>query len=209
MDSELAVSGTRKFFTYGTIASKILILLLLIVFSYVHVNPAFISKKPRTFLTESILTGAAVALPAVWILHNRGMPWMSTISVGVSAFMIFYLYAIFSEFSGANEATDKYAKNGVTQWIVIIIGIIMLTLSLVVHDFTPGFGTIFMETMVIGLSGASLELYKAYNRGHTDYVAKFVKMFGLISLTHIILQFGGLYTQLGGTPVNNFESQSI
>jgi len=150
-----------------------------------------------------------VALPVVWILHNRGMPWMSTVSVGVSAFMLFYLFHVFMEFSGANESTDRYAKKSVTQWIVIIVGIVMFTLSLIVHDFTPGFGTILMETMVIGLSGASLELYKAYNRGHTDYLAKFVKMFVLISLTTIILQFGGLYTQLGGTSINNFESPSI
>jgi ribose/xylose/arabinose/galactoside ABC-type transport system permease subunit len=198
------VSGTRKFFTYGTVMSKIVILILLIAFSYINADPSFISVNPKLFITESILSGALIGLPVMWIMTNRGVPFASTIPAGVSAFMLFYLFHVFMEFSGGNKEMNEGPKSNVTKWSLIIGGSLMLLISLVIHDFTPGFGTIMLETVVMAALGASLELYKAYNRGHKDHLKKFLKMFLLIGLTTLILQLGGLYTQI--SPTNNFQT---
>ena len=208
MDS--VVTGTRKIFTYGALFTKILVLLLLIVFSYIHADPSFINSHPKLFITESILSGGLIAAPFMWIMHNRGIPWASTIPIGVSAFMIFYLFHVFMEFSGANRESEKATNSSFVKWTTIIVTSSLLVLSLLVHDFTPNFGTILLETGVISLSLSLLEIYKAHNRGHKDYFSRFFKMFGFIVVVNLIFQFGGLYShisvpKLDEIPVDNFQ----
>jgi hypothetical protein len=183
-------------FTYSAVFTKIVILLALVVFSYINADASFISVHPKLFITESILSGTLISAPFMWILHNRGVPWISTVPAGVSCFTLFYLFHVFMEFSGANKQYDKATKSTFVKWSTIITLSLLLLISLLVHDFTPSFGIILLEMFVVALSGALLEVFKAYNRGNTDYAKKFFNMFGLIAVSHLILQFGGFYTKL-------------
>ena len=114
------------------------------------------------------------------------------------------------EFSGANEQSDKAYSNKFTSIALLVIGIIMFLLSLFIHDISPGFGIILIETLVVALCGAALEIYKAYNRGHSDYIVKFVKLFGVIAFTNIVIQLGGVYSHVSEPlsdkiSMNNFQ----
>jgi prepilin signal peptidase PulO-like enzyme (type II secretory pathway) len=187
---------TVTIFAYSTLFVKIFLLLGLIVFSYIKSDTSFINTKPRLFISESILSGLLISGPVAWILHNRGIPWMETISPAIISFLLFYLFHVFMEMSGYNEEVGNKDTSKLFKWATIITMSTLLLISLLIHDFTPGFGTILLETFVIALSGALFEVYKAYNRGHTDYIQKFVKMFGLIASTNLILQFGGVYSKI-------------
>ena len=197
-------STTTTIFMYSTLVTKIIILFSLVVFSYIHADTSFISVNPKLFITESILSGLLIGLPFMWMMHNRGVPWISTIPVGLTCFTLFYLIHVFMEFSGANQQVDEATQSKFIIWSTIIITSLLLLISLLVHDFTPSFGIILLETFVLALSGALLEVYKTYNRGHTDYMKKFLSIFGLISVTNLILQFGGVYSKIS-LPVNNFQ----
>jgi hypothetical protein len=140
----------------------------------------------------------------MWIMHNRGVPWMSTIPVGLTCFTLFYLIHVFMEFSGANQQSDEATNSKFARWSTIIIATLLLLISMLVHDFTPSFGIILLETVAIAISGALLEVYKAYNRGHSDHIKKFLSIFGLIAVTNLILQFGGVYSKIS-LPINNFQ----
>jgi len=187
---------TVTIFAYSTLFVKIVLLLGLIVFSYMKSDTSFINTNPRLFISESILSGLLISGPVAWILHNRGIPWMETISPAIISFLLFYLFHVFMELSGYNEEVGNKDTSKLFKWGTTITMLTLLLISLLIHDFTPGFGTILLETFVIALSGALFEVYKAYNRGHTDYIQKFVKMFGLIASTNLILQFGGVYSKI-------------
>jgi hypothetical protein len=197
-------STTTTIFTYSTLISKIIILFSFVVFSYIHADASFISVHPRLFITESILAGSLIGLPFMWMMHNRGVSWASTIPIGLSCFTLFYFIHVFMEFSGANKKADEATKSKFVKWTTIIITSSLLLISLLVHDFTPSFGIILLETFILALSGALLEVFKSYNRGHTDYMKKFLSVFGLISITNLILQFGGVYSKIS-VPLNNFQ----
>ena len=187
---------TTTIFAYSTLFVKIVLLLSLIVFSYIKSDTNFINTNPRLFISESILSGLLISGPVAWILHNRGIPWLETLSPAIISFLLFYLFHVFMELSGYNEEVGNKDTSKFFKWTTIITMSTLLFISLLIHDFTPGFGIILLETFVIALSGALFEVYKAYNRGHTDYIQKFVKMFGLIASTNLILQFGGVYSKI-------------
>jgi len=132
----------------------------------------------------------------MWIMTNRGLPWTSTVSTGITVFLLFYLLHVFMELSGANRQSDKVTDSKVIKWGTIIMVSLILLISLTVHDFTPSFGLIFVEMLVISVSGALLEVFKAYNRGHTDHLTKFINMFLLFAASHLIFQFGGVYSKI-------------
>ena len=187
---------TTTIFAYSTLFVKIVLLLSLIVFSYIKADPSFINTYPKLFITESILSGILISAPVVWILHNRGTPWLETISPAIMSFLLFYLFHVFMELSGYNEQSADKDTSKFLKWATIITVSTLFLISLLIHDFTPGFGIILLETFAIALSGALFEVYKVYNRGHTDYIKKFITMFGLIAITNIILQFGGVYSKI-------------
>lgn len=89
-DYENAIQGTRKFFSYGTLATKIILIIGFIILSYMHADAAFISQNPRIFLTESLLTGLSGLIPFAILAYNRNIPFNSIISKSSTVFLLFF-----------------------------------------------------------------------------------------------------------------------
>lgn len=186
-----------KVFTYGGLASKLVILIVLLALAYRNVDTEFVSKNPRFFMTESILTGLAISLPLFLVLHNRGIGFINTLSPLIVSFLLFFVYNVLLEISGQNEASFV-DSNKLLKYAAVTSMVVLLLISLVMHDFTPSFGIIAMETIFTACMGAIVEFWKARNRGHDfgDAGKKFLFYFGMFAGFHLVLQFGGVFTKI-------------
>lgn len=208
--------GSRQVFEIGVFGSKITLIILLLILSFINADVSFIKDKPRMFLFESVVVGLSAGVPAVYIGVNRGKPLGDAISLGVTVFLVFFLFHIVMEFSGQNQAmvdqskmsdseknqqavVEKVKKIKATKWIIFAIGLIMIILALVVHDFGPGMGIVTREAFIMALCGALPTIMIARDRDEKDGLKifkDFALYFGMFFAGHYALQLGGFYTHL-------------
>jgi Na+/H+ antiporter NhaD/arsenite permease-like protein len=144
---------------------------------------------------------------------NRGRDLNDAISLGVTAFLIFFLFHVVMEFSGQNQAMidetkltqtqqnqqdviEKVTKFKATKWIIFAI---VLILALVVRDIGPGFGVVTREAFLMAICGALPTIMIAKDRDEKDSLKifkEFMTYFGVFFAGHYALQMGGFYTHL-------------
>ncbi len=142
-------------FEYGVIASKVILLITLLVVSFVNADTMFISEHPKDFLAEAITVGGTTALATGIIGAGRFASKEVVLNAIFIAFLIFFIFHILMEFSGMNaipkeentNMTDeekakqaKIAKNVkitsyVTGTVVSMIALMMIPLAIRVWDF--------------------------------------------------------------------------
>lgn len=208
--------GTRHMFHIGIFGSKIALIILLLILSFVNADVSFIKEKPRAFLGESIVVGLSAAVPFAFIALNRGKEIGDAMSLAITAFLIFFLFHIVMEFSGANKmstgngtlTSSQQAQEKVMSAVAhfkatkIIIGIVlgvMLLLALTVMDVGPGMSTVIKEAFVMALCGALPVVMIAKDRDEKDsrkVLLDFLMYFAAFFVGHMILQLGGFYTHL-------------
>lgn len=213
---ESVKSGSRRVFETGVFGSKIVLIFLLLILSFINADISFIKDKPRMFLFESVVVGLSAAVPFTYIAMNRGKEIGDAISLGVTAFLIFFLFHIVMEFSGQNQAmvdkaqlTDSEKKQQAvveavtklkaTKWIIFAIVIIMIILALTVRDFGPGAGIITSEAFLMAICGALPTIMIARDRDEKDakkILLDFAAYFAVFFAGHYALQLGGFYTHL-------------
>ena len=208
-------TGGRHVFEIGIFGSKIILIFLLIILSFINADVSFIQKKPRNFLGEAIVLGASAAIPFIFIAKNRGQDLGDAFSVSVTAFLIFFLFHIVMEFSGQNRSAagvqlsageqkqnnllQKIMKLSVFKVVVGGIAAIMLLLAFMVHDFGPGLKVILLEALFMAVCGALPTVMVALDRDEKDtmkIIKDFFTFFAMFFLGHVILQLGGFYTHL-------------
>ena len=209
-------SASRHVFEIGVFGTKIVLIFLLLILSFINADVSFIKDKPRMFLFESVVVGLSAGVPFTYIAMNRGRDLSDAISLGVTAFLIFFLFHIVMEFSGQNQALvdetkltemqqkqqdviEKVTRFKATRWIIFAIMIIMLILALVVRDIGPGFGVITREAFLMAICGALPTIMIAKDRDEKDSLKifkEFMTYFGVFFAGHYTLQMGGFYTHL-------------
>ena len=208
--------GSRQAFETGVFGSKIALIILLMVLSFVNADVSFIKEKPRMFLFESIVVGLSAGVPFTYIALNRGKELGDAISLGVTAFLIFFLFHVVMEFSGQNQAmidkseltaaqqkqqavVEKVTKLKATKWIIGAVVVFMIVLALAVHDVDIGVGTMMKEALLMATCGALPTIMIARDRDEKDgkkIAIDFFTYFGMFFAGHIALQMGGFYTHL-------------
>jgi hypothetical protein len=208
--------GSRQAFETGVFGSKIALIILLLALSFVNADVSFVKNKPRMFLFESVVVGLSAGVPFTYIALNRGKDLGDSISLGVTAFLIFFLFHVVMEFSGQNHAmtdkatltaieqkqqalVEKITKLKATKWIIGAIIMFMLILALTVHDVSIGVGTMMREAFVMAICGALPTIMIARDRDEKDgkkIAIDFFTYFGAFFAGHIALQMGGFYTHL-------------
>ena len=208
--------GSRQAFETGVFGSKIALIILLLVLSFVNADVSFVKEKPRMFLFESVVVGLSAGVPFTYIALNRGKELGDAISLGVTAFLIFFLFHVVMEFSGQNQAmidktqltkaeqkqqavVEKVTKLKATKWIIGAIVMFMVILALAVHDVSIGVGTMMSEAFVMATCGALPTIMIARDRDEKDgkkIALDFFTYFGAFFAGHIALQMGGFYTHL-------------
>jgi len=208
--------GSRQAFETGVFGSKIALIILLMILSFVNADVSFIKDKPRMFLFESVVVGLSAGVPFTYIALNRGKELGDAVSLGVTAFLIFFLFHVVMEFSGQNQAmidktqltkteqkqqavVEKVTKLKATKWIIGTIIALMTLLSLVVHDVSIGVSTMMKEAFVMAICGALPTIMIARDRDEKDgkkIAVDFFTYFGMFFAGHIALQMGGFYTHL-------------
>jgi len=212
---ESVKTGGRHVFEIGIFGSKIVLIFLLLILSFINADVSFIQSKPRNFIGEAIVLGASAAIPFIFIAKNRGQDLGDAFSVAVTAFLIFFLFHVVMEFSGENRVSagvqlssgeqkqdnlvQKILKLSVFKIVVGLIAAFMLILAFVVHDFGPGLKLILLEALFVAVCGALPTVMIAIDRDQKDnvkIVKDFFTFFAMLFLGHVILQMGGFYTHL-------------
>jgi hypothetical protein len=208
--------GSRQAFETGVFGSKIALIILLMILSFINADVSFIKEKPRMFLFESIVVGLSAGVPFTYIALNRGKELGDAISLGVTAFLIFFLFHVVMEFSGQNQAmidkseltaaqqkqqavVEKVTKLKATKWIIGAVVVLMIVLALAVHDVDIGVGTMMKEALLMATCGALPTIMIARDRDEKDgkkIATDFFTYFGMFFAGHIALQMGGFYTHL-------------
>ena len=208
--------GSRHVFELGVFGTKIVLIFLLLILSFINADVSFIKDKPRMFLFESVVVGLSAGVPFTYIAMNRGRDLSDAISLGVTAFLIFFLFHIVMEFSGQNQALvdetkltkmeqkqqaviEKVTKFKATKWIIFAIILVMTILALVVRDMGPGFGVVTREAFLMAICGALPTIMIAKDRDEKDSLKifkEFMTYFGVFFAGHYALQMGGFYTHL-------------
>jgi hypothetical protein len=208
--------GSRQAFETGVFGSKIALIILLMFLSFVNADVSFIKDKPRMFLFESVVVGLSAGVPFTYIALNRGKELGDAVSLGVTAFLVFFLFHVVMEFSGQNQAmidknqltkteqkqqavVAKVAKLKATKWIIGAIIAFMVILALTVHDVSIGVSTMMKEAFVMAICGALPTIMIARDRDEKDgkkIAVDFFTYFGAFFAGHIALQMGGFYTHL-------------
>ena len=208
--------GSRQAFETGVFGSKIVLIILLMILSFVNADVSFIKEKPRMFMFESVVVGLSAGVPFTYIALNRGKELGDAISLGVTAFLIFFLFHVVMEFSGQNHAmidkatlttaeqkqqavVEKVTKLKATKWIIGAVIVFMIILALTVHDVSIGFSTMMKEAFVMALCGALPTIMIAHDRDEKDgkkIAVDFFTYFGAFFAGHVALQMGGFYTHL-------------
>ena len=208
--------GSRQTFEIGVFGSKIALIILLMVLSFVNADVSFIKQKPRMFLFESVVVGLSAGVPFTYIALNRGKEIGDAVSLGVTAFLIFFLFHVVMEFSGQNQAMidksqlttseqkqqavlEKVTKLKATKWIIGAVVVCMLILALSVHDVDIGVVTMMKEAFLMAICGALPTIMIARDRDEKDgkkIAVDFFTYFGAFFAGHIALQMGGFYTHL-------------
>jgi hypothetical protein len=226
---ESVKQGSRQAFETGIFGSKIVLIILLLILSFINADVSFVKEKPRMFLFESVVVGLSAGVPFAYIAMNRGKEIGDAISLGVTAFLIFFLFHVVMEFSGQNQAmidkekltkteqrqqavVEKVTKLKATKWIIGAIIVFMVLLALVVHDVDIGVGTMMKEALLMATCGALPTIMIARDRDEKDgkkIVIDFFTYFGAFFAGHIALQMGGFYTHLFMNKLNEVPPTSI
>jgi hypothetical protein len=160
--------------------------------------------------------GLSAGIPFTYIAMNRGKEFGDAVSLGVTAFLVFFLFHIVMEFSGQNQAAvnteklsssekkqqdviEKVTKLKATKWIIGIILMIMIALSLIVHDVSIGMLTMVKEALLMATCGALPTIMIAIDREEKNgkkIATDFFTYFGAFFAGHIALQMGGFYTHM-------------
>jgi len=208
--------GSRQAFETGVFGSKIVLIILLMILSFVNADVSFIKDNPRMFLSEAVVVGLSAGVPFTYIALNRGKELGDAVSLGVTAFLVFFLFHVVMEFSGQNQAmidksqltkteqkqqavVEKVTKLKATKWIIGAVVVLMVLLALVVHDVDIGVSTMLKEALVMATCGALPTIMIARDRDEKDgkkIATDFFTYFGMFFAGHIALQMGGFYTHL-------------
>jgi hypothetical protein len=208
--------GSRQVFETSVFGSKIVLIILLLILSFVNADVSFVKEKPRMFLFESVVVGLSAGVPFTYIALNRGKDIGDSISLGFTAFLVFFLFHVVMEFSGQNHAMtdketlsdsekkqqaiiEKVTKLKATKWIIFVILVLMVLLSSTVHDVSIGVSTMLKEALLMATCGALPTIMIARDRNETDgkkIAVDFFTYFGMFFAGHVALQMGGFYTHL-------------
>ena len=200
------IEKSKRVFVAGILGSKITVIILLLIFSFVNAEVSFVKEKPRMFVFESTVVGLSAGVPFTYIALNRGVELGRAVLLGVAAFIIFFLFHVGMEFSGENHAMIDESKQGVTEkvfrfrgtkWIIGAIVVYMILLALVVRDVSIGVNTMLKEALLMATCGALPTIMIARNRDEKDgkkIAVDFFTYFGAFFAGHVALQMGGVYT---------------
>ena len=200
------IEKSKRVFVAGILGSKITVIILLFIFSFVNAEVSFVREKPRMFVFESAVVGLSAGVPFTYIALNRGVDLGRAVLLGIAAFLIFFLFHVGMEFSGENHAMIDESKQGVTEkvfrfrgtkWIIGAIVVYMILLALVVRDVSIGVGTMLKEALLMATCGALPTIMIARNRDEKDgkkIAVDFFTYFGAFFSGHVALQMGGVYT---------------
>jgi len=200
------IEKSKQVFVAGILGSKITVIILLLIFSFVNAEVSFVKEKPRMFVFESTVVGLSAGVPFTYIALNRGVDLGRAVLLGVAAFIIFFLFHVGMEFSGENHAMIDESRQGVTEkvfrfrgtkWIIGAIVVYMILLALVVRDVSIGVNTMLKEALLMATCGALPTIMIARNRDEKDgkkIAVDFFTYFGAFFAGHVALQMGGVYT---------------
>jgi hypothetical protein len=209
-------------FEKGVLGGKGGVILALIVLALLNGHVSYVAENPKKFMQDALATGGFGALAAVFLTFTRGRTDLS-INHFVFALMLFFLYHVCREFAGyfsvfGNQPMtdqEKAQAGKLGKPILIIMGIVavvMLGLAVTARvspDYTQSnlLGGL-SENMALAVETIGFvaiitagEIIVAKN--HKEPIGPAIGMSALMfTFAHLVLQGGGFYEHLYGSPLN-------
>ena len=195
------------------LGTKIVLALLLFILSFINAYTPFITSSPRKFLGEMVLVGAMSALAFGFVASVRSVPTFKVVSLMFMSFLIFSLFHVVMEFSGANQGSVDVSKAGTkvqqqakvftSRPSLIVLGVIaavIIAIALSVRDFEYVTGVqLLFEASIFAFLNAVPTIMITVDRGERkplSIMLDFFKMFCVFFVGHFVLQSGGFYTSI-------------
>ena len=198
-------NAARMGVSYMFLFIFLLILGRLVYLSYKNADNSFVEKDPKLFMTENIVAGLAIALPVGYMAMNRGLGLEDTMGLVIAIFTTFYVLNVLHVFSKDGLDVD-FTSSTTRKWITGIAVAIVVLASLVVHDFSPSFGKIGIETLLLSISVLALKYFKARNRSEKVDPKDMIYTFLIVMGSSLLLQSGGIYTHLSMKPLDEMPT---
>ena len=214
------VFGDKKqdeVFELGVVISKVAVIFILAILSFVNLDVNFVKDKPFDFLKESFLVGACTAIPTIVMGRLRSRNWKEIFQMCFVLFLLFFLFNVVMEFSGINNSVHPEGLDDTKQQDVLNSSVFsntgyafagVTTLSAIALAYQVGGLNNaldnkmkhFIESVSFGLSAAIPAYYINYDRSNSKSEAwsDTAKAFSLFGFGYFLLQGGGFFdNQIG------------
>lgn len=201
----------KLIFERGVLASKIILLIILLTVAFVNADVSFIAEHPKTFLGEAIAVGALSATATAIIGGTRFADAKTILNAMFVSFLVFFILYVLMEFSGMNaENTNPDVAQNVkittifTASVIGLIALTMLPLAWRVWDFKNirknkiVTSKYLLEFVSFGLCGGIPMYIIANNRDSTSSGKKLLIATGSFSGLYLLLQSGGFFSNIFG-----------
>ena len=204
---------TAKVFKGGIVLSKLVVIVLLLIYAYRNLYTSFVVSNPAAFLSESIMYGGATGIPVLIILLIRGNGLGISSTWALTAFMTFFFLNVIMELSGQNalnqsgdttltsdqqkqlQQVTNLEQGNVFKGSVLLLGLVLVTMALLNQDTGPGIRYVIFESFIIGLAATVPSFFQAKDRGvDKPFNRTMIFHFLLFAIGHLIFQLGGFYT---------------
>ena len=187
---------SRTVFKGTLVLSKVILISLLLVYSYRNVYTEFIVANPKKFLNESIILGAITSIPMTMLLLVRYGGFTIPLGIAVVTFMSFFFTNVIMEMSGQNAITysDLGTELPVFKKSLSALAIPLVAMAYFIFDTGPGLGIVLFESVIFGIAGTIPAVIASKNRGKPLSTNNIMGHFLLFGFSQFILQLGGFYT---------------
>jgi len=181
------------------LAEKAGLILMLILFAFVNKHNQYISKSPRRFMADNLVSGFTGAAAFYAIAQMRGSP--NGVSIAVTTFLLLFMLNVLMELAGLNDPEDLTQAESkevkVLKWpaaVIAVLGLLAL-LVLAAMNNVPGPESLPKEALLFGVASGLSAMFVGFDHGGSVETtlgtsAAATAFFGVL---HVVLQKGGFY----------------
>jgi hypothetical protein len=203
------IGNPREIFETTFLLGKLGLIVVLLIFAFANSHKSYVANNPRSFLTDSIVTGLMAGIAALFLCFMRGRRDLF-IPHFIFSLLFFFFYNVTREFAGyfalmgqdkrtaAEKKENQLGLYPIMGIALVMLGVYMPRLAYIVKDQPPfGLGKFGLELIAFSTLLSFGEVVVARNHGVTDkeQVNTFASSFVLFAWVHVLLQYGGVYSE--------------
>jgi pilus assembly protein TadC len=197
--------GAEENFERVLLTGKISLIVALLALCFVNGNNSYVSKNPKKFMGDCVVSGLSGAVAFSIIAYMRDKTYLLP-GLAISSFLLLFVFNVLCEFSGFNSNTSqmtdqekkelKFGKIPIA--VCMFVGLGLLTYFAYTANVPLEGSNLLAEAAVFGiLSGLAQAFISATHGGGVAMSAGVgVAMTLFFALLHVAMQKGGFYENM-------------